>query len=194
MTERDDEPVGYGRPPVESRFQRGRSGNPKGRPKNARAQIPFEDVLGREVTVREGGEVLRMTAEEAFVRKIRQLAISGAKSGLPSIVLDFMRAFNALDSGRSHGEPKVVFSFVEPGGVLSSLEALKMGQMLNPMDAKKASVKLEPWIVEAALKRRPGHRFTKDEQKTIVAATRTPHKVNWPSWWVIRPRNPYSGP
>lgn len=33
MTERDDDPVGYKRPPAHARFRPGRSGNPNGRPK-----------------------------------------------------------------------------------------------------------------------------------------------------------------
>jgi Family of unknown function (DUF5681) len=33
MTEHDNDPVGYKRPPANTRFQPGRSGNPRGRPK-----------------------------------------------------------------------------------------------------------------------------------------------------------------
>jgi hypothetical protein len=42
---------------------------------------------------------------------------------------------------------------------------------------------LEPWIVEAALARLGSRTLTPDEQRTVLNATRTPDKVNWPNWW-----------
>ena len=49
-----------------------------------------------------------------------------------------------------------------------------------------ARIMLEPWLVEAALARL-GRTLSLGEQRTIVQATRTPHKVRWPEWWSERP-------
>jgi hypothetical protein len=46
---------------------------------------------------------------------------------------------------------------------------------------------LKLWLVEAALERLGNKRFTLDEQRTIVRATRTPWKVRWPRWWEVKP-------
>ena len=58
--------IGYAKPPRNTRFRKGRSGNPKGRPPGRKKEPPYEAVLGQMVTVREDGIERRVTAAEAF--------------------------------------------------------------------------------------------------------------------------------
>ena len=60
--------------------------------------------------------------------------------------------------------------------------------MARKLDAYRETVRvvLEPWLVEAALARLP-HPLNPADQRTIVKATRTPHKVRWPKWWSAHP-------
>jgi hypothetical protein len=55
----DDEPVGYGNPPVHSRFQKGRSGNPGGRPRSKVSTI-LAKVLDEPVDLQGGGTCTRL--------------------------------------------------------------------------------------------------------------------------------------
>ena len=74
-------PVGPGRPPVESRFRKGQSGNPKGRPKKAkpRAASAFDIVIDRTLTVTQGGMPRAVTVEEALQHRTYQEAIAGSR-------------------------------------------------------------------------------------------------------------------
>ena len=74
---------------------------------------------------------------------------------------------------------------VAPGSVTSALEPLRMAKKLDP-DRETARMALEPWLVEAALGRL-GRTLSPAEQRTIINATRTPHKVKWPEWWSENP-------
>ena len=69
--------VGYKRPPAHTRFTKGRSGNPKGRPRARHRQIPYDTVLGQMVTVREEGRERRITAAEAFILQLTQKGLAG---------------------------------------------------------------------------------------------------------------------
>jgi Family of unknown function (DUF5681) len=75
---RRDYPVGYGKPPRHTQFQKGRSGNPKGRPKGS---LNFATALRRAllalVTVKEGGMTRKMTKFEVACRQQSNKAAAG---------------------------------------------------------------------------------------------------------------------
>lgn len=83
MTDAHDEPVGYGKPPKATRFQKGRSGNPSGRPKRTRTQLElFRRELASRVTVTEGGRKRRLTKGELVAKQLVTRAVKGEVAAL----------------------------------------------------------------------------------------------------------------
>ena len=81
MTKRKDTEgfeVGYGKPPRKSQFQKGQSGNPKGRPKRSRnVDTLLRETFFRTITVTEGGQRKKVTVLEALFRKLAKSALEG---------------------------------------------------------------------------------------------------------------------
>jgi hypothetical protein len=77
----DDYKVGYGKPPKNKRFQKGVSGNPKGRPKKCRN---FYEVLIREseslMPITENGQRKRLSKDEVAIKQLINQAMSGNPS------------------------------------------------------------------------------------------------------------------
>jgi hypothetical protein len=76
--------VGYGQPPTSGQFQKGTSGNPKGRPKkDARSisdrQIRSDiiEVLEEEVTVTQNGKKKKIAKGKAIMQQLTNKALKG---------------------------------------------------------------------------------------------------------------------
>src|SRR5262245_40524452 len=93
--------VGYGRPPVYSRFQSGRSGNPRGRPKG---QINLENELKNElnrlITIREGDRTRRLKKGIAWLVR----TVNGALNNDPKANVTLVALIRTLILGHEPQE------------------------------------------------------------------------------------------
>jgi Family of unknown function (DUF5681) len=93
--------VGYGRPPTETRFKPGISGNPKGRPKKTPSFSEVtERVLNRTVEMRIGDRILRLSNREALVFSGVRQALAG-KPRLLAVLPAIMRYDRESLQGRA---------------------------------------------------------------------------------------------
>ena len=129
-----DYEVGYGKPPKEYRFKKGRSGNPKGRPKGSKNMATvMKDLLERPMTIRQNGQERRVTFGEAFVHRLAARSLEGSPRDMIALmkaIHDYMPEAVAKDQPptrdpsqfRRHRRPRTARRQVQ-------LEGLSAGQL-----------------------------------------------------------------
>jgi Family of unknown function (DUF5681) len=177
--------AGYGKPPATTRFKKGQSGHPSGRPRGRHNRPPYDAVLGQLVTIKEDGLERRVTAAEAFLLHMTKRGLDGDGAAARSAMTAIEEARSARRETIDKDMRAIVQVVVTPGSVNSALEPLAMAAKLDRY-RPSARMALEPWLVEEALSRLGNQRLSLEEQQTVVRAVRTPTKVRWPNWWQIR--------
>ena len=123
--------VGHSRTPVATRFVRGQSGNPKGRPRGRHNRPPYDAVLGQMVSIKEGGTERRVTAAEAFLLHMTKRGLDGDGAAARSAMAVIEEARAARGAKRAGEVDTIVHVVVSPGSVNSALEPLRMAAKLD---------------------------------------------------------------
>ena len=81
MTNHETPTAGFMNPPKHTRFQKGKSGNPRGRPRKPKdINTVLQQVLNRKVRIRD--DERRMPIRDALIWKLLELALQGDKQAL----------------------------------------------------------------------------------------------------------------
>ena len=74
----EDSAAGYRRPPRSRQFQKGQSGNPKGRPKGVRnLKTDLDAIMEKRLPIRENGEQRLVSGRELMLLKLFEKAVAG---------------------------------------------------------------------------------------------------------------------
>lgn len=96
-----DYEIGYGKPPKRTQFQKGQSGNAKGRPKDSKnTYVLLDDTLSQKITITENGQPVQISKRQAI---ILQLVNKGVKGELKAInaLLPHMLMSDAKDEDKA---------------------------------------------------------------------------------------------
>jgi hypothetical protein len=108
-TEPGEYKVGYGKPPKDTQFPKGQSGNPKGRPKGSKNLATLiHEMLDQLIPVREDGRSRKVPARAAIAKRM----VNGGLAGNQRAIDQLLRIPGVL--GTSDGMPSTPESNREP--------------------------------------------------------------------------------
>jgi hypothetical protein len=173
-------------PPVSTRFRKGQSGNPRGRPRKQPKPRPsaFDVVIDRTLTMVQGGRSREVTVDEALQHKTYQDAIAGNRAARREVLKMIAKREKAIT--KRAPPPKPVEVLIETEDPTNADEALLIlgiacrDPRRTEHPAEREQLLLEPWAVKAALSRRAARRMDRQEIEDARRCTRDAGTLRWP--------------
>lgn len=119
--------VGYGKPPIKHQFQKGQSGNPRGRPRPS--NNPFKlisEELQTKIIINENGQRSRITKLEAMVKQMIVQAVQGSPRA-QKFILDLLPQIEQELAVNSPESPETFQVIAKALNELAALKAPKKG-------------------------------------------------------------------
>jgi len=174
-----------------TRFKRGQSGNPKGRPRKPKppASSPFA-MLDELLMVHEPNSVSELPLEDAILIKTYQRAITGSLRAGKKIVKMILERQKLRFKSRALQAPRITSKLErDPENALDALEILGIASReanASVGDSRNGYLRLERWAVEAALSRRNFEELSSSDIQSIRGWTHDGDAVKWPRSFLDR--------
>ena len=127
---RRDYEVGYGKPPISSRFKKGECGNRKGRPKGVKnAATILEERLNRMIEIRENGKSRKITALEGILAKTINVALTGNLKATELVMKRY--ASDEIGRGPAERAPKITEDMTDEQAMAAYLYMARHPGMLQ---------------------------------------------------------------
>lgn len=180
------EKAGRKNPPAANRFQKGKSGNPKGRPRKEppeKGGSAFEILLNKTLTLTRNGVPHEATVEEALQFRTYADAIAGNGSAVKEVLKWIVKREAAM---AKRGGPRAGIELqiepVDPQNSNAALLILGIAGYDKTWDfcGPDGRLVIESWAVQSALRRRRGgSRLTKGDKSMIEGLMRDAASLHW---------------
>jgi hypothetical protein len=169
-----------------TRFRKGQSGNPKGRPKKVRPSTSaFDVIFDKTLSVTQNGVERELTVEEALQLRTYQDALAGNRAARREVLKMIAKRETWL-AARSQAKPELAEIKLGYEGRTADEALLLLGiasrdepPMVPELD-DQVRLKLEPWVTELALRRGRRREFTDRDITEIRRQTQNPNEIEWP--------------
>jgi hypothetical protein len=175
-------------PPSASRFRKGESGNPKGRPKKrpAPSTSAFDILIDRTLTLAQGGKPREVTVEQALQHRTYQDAIAGNRAARREVLKMIAKREKWLAEKvpKQHHSIEHLIEPADPDNANEAMLLLGIAERdtrdYGPNDEYERLLLL-PWAVQAALSRPGRRRLSAKNVANIKRCTRDAETLRWPA-------------
>lgn len=119
---------GYKNPPKHSRFQKGCSGNPAGRPKGSKNTLKLLDaVLEQKIKIQQEGKTISITKKQAMLMQLVNAAVKGEIKAIAAlfpymIQMDMKEEKTLENASLSQDDEEIIKQFLEQNTGVNNYE------------------------------------------------------------------------
>lgn len=169
----------------DTRFRKGQSGNPKGRPKARRPHISaFDIVFDKVLTVTQGAVERELTVDEALQLQTYQASLKGSRMAQRSVLKMIEKRELALAKLNPAPQQKVRMEIEHDSD--SANEAMLILGIAEYGEAPPGGgpatrpFKLATWATQAALSRPGRRKLSAKDEEDVRRVTMNPERLKWP--------------
>jgi hypothetical protein len=152
--------AGYCNPPKDTRFKKGQSPNPSGRPKGSTRRSAIEKLLQKQFTVVEGGRRRKVSIEEAICTQTIKAAIAGDMR----MRRDLLRLLEKVSKKK---QPTANSQTSGPPQILLMKQSTALLLALGICVEIEGRCALSSWVVQAARERQGWAPLSPEDEKLL---------------------------